>query len=157
MKKNYDVGQETRLVEGFINSASTLRIFFSFIIKQLSSTSSNKQNHKPTINQSIQTNQNGIHQGKFISSPSSPSSFPFPQILNHILITKSTPPQNAANYVSESVQGAGATASKEANKNVAKDSDASLGSRATAAKDAVFDKKDEKSHDIKGETYKGMF
>ncbi|PSS25460.1 hypothetical protein M430DRAFT_16178 [Amorphotheca resinae ATCC 22711] len=62
--------------------------------------------------------------------------------------------KNAANYVAESVQGAGATASKEANKNVAKDSDASLSSRATAAKDAVIDKKDEKSHDIKGDTYK---
>lgn len=37
--------------------------------------------------------------------------------------------KNAANYVSESVQQAGATASKETNKQVAKDSDASLTSR----------------------------
>lgn len=37
--------------------------------------------------------------------------------------------KNAANYVAETVQGAGATASKEANKEVAKDNNASLGSR----------------------------
>ncbi|KAL2857571.1 glucose-repressible protein Grg1 [Aspergillus pseudodeflectus] len=62
--------------------------------------------------------------------------------------------KNAANYVSESIQGAGASASKEANKNVAKDNDASLSSRATAAKDAVVDKKDEKSHDTKADVHK---
>ncbi|KAL4903985.1 hypothetical protein BDW74DRAFT_154962 [Aspergillus multicolor] len=62
--------------------------------------------------------------------------------------------KNAVNYVSESVQGAGATASKETNKNVAKDNDASLTSRATAAKDAVVDKKDEKSHDAKADVHK---
>lgn len=43
--------------------------------------------------------------------------------------------------------------SKEANKNVAKDSNASLSTRATAAKDAMGDKKDEVSHDAKGEAY----
>ena len=63
--------------------------------------------------------------------------------------------QNAANYVSESIQGTGAEASKEANKQVAKDSDASIGSRATAAKDAVFDKKDETSHNTKADVHKG--
>ncbi|RDW84221.1 uncharacterized protein DSM5745_04547 [Aspergillus mulundensis] len=62
--------------------------------------------------------------------------------------------KNAVNYVSESVQGAGASASKETNKNVAKDNDASLTSRATAAKDAVVDKKDEKSHDAKADVHK---
>jgi len=62
--------------------------------------------------------------------------------------------KNAANYVSESVKEAGSTTSKEANKNVAKDSDASLGSRATAAKDAAVDKKDETVHSTKGEGYK---
>ncbi|KAL3447480.1 glucose-repressible protein Grg1 [Aspergillus insuetus] len=62
--------------------------------------------------------------------------------------------KNAANYVTESIQSAGATASKETNKNVAKDSDASLTSRATAAKDAVVDKKDEKSHDAKADVHK---
>jgi len=54
--------------------------------------------------------------------------------------------KNAANYVSESVQEAASGASKEANKNVAKDSDASLGTRASAAKDALGDKADESSH-----------
>ena len=63
--------------------------------------------------------------------------------------------QNAANYVSETVQGAGAQASKETNKQVAKDSDASLGTRASAAKDAIFDKKDEKVHDAKSDVHKG--
>ncbi|KAF9881287.1 glucose-repressible protein [Colletotrichum karsti] len=62
--------------------------------------------------------------------------------------------KNAANYVSESVQQAGATASKETNKQVAKDSDASLTSRASAAKDAVSDKMDESSHDAKAEVHK---
>ena len=37
--------------------------------------------------------------------------------------------KNAANYVSESIQGAGAEASKEANKEVAKDNNASIGTR----------------------------
>jgi len=63
--------------------------------------------------------------------------------------------QNAANYVAESVQGAGSAASKEANKQVAKDNDASLSSRATAAKDAVGDKFDQTSHDTKADVHKG--
>jgi len=54
--------------------------------------------------------------------------------------------RNAANYVSETVQETASGASKEANKNVAKDSDASLGTRASAAKDALGDKADESSH-----------
>ncbi|CAI7571581.1 unnamed protein product [Penicillium palitans] len=62
--------------------------------------------------------------------------------------------KNAVNYVSETVQGGGAQASKETNKHVAKDSDASLGSRATAAKDAVVDKKDEASHNTKADVHK---
>ncbi|KAH7362209.1 glucose-repressible gene protein [Plectosphaerella cucumerina] len=62
--------------------------------------------------------------------------------------------KNAANYVAESVQGAGATASKEANKNVAKDNNASLGSRATAAKDAVGDKFDESKHNTQADVHK---
>ena len=69
---------------------------------------------------------------------------------------KLIPFQNAANYVAETVQGSGAEASKEANKAVAKDSNASLGSRVTAAKDAAFDKKDEVSHNTKAEVHKGM-
>ncbi|KAI9366989.1 glucose-repressible protein Grg1 [Aspergillus egyptiacus] len=62
--------------------------------------------------------------------------------------------KNAANYVSESIQGTGATASKEANKNVAKDDDAKVSTRASAAKDALVDKKDEKSHDTKADVHK---
>ncbi|KFY43779.1 hypothetical protein V495_03774 [Pseudogymnoascus sp. VKM F-4514 (FW-929)] len=62
--------------------------------------------------------------------------------------------KNAANYVSETVQGAGSEASKEANKSVAKDNDASLSSRATAAKDALGDKIDESSHNTKADVHK---
>ncbi|CAL5871374.1 uncharacterized protein PFLUO_LOCUS5624 [Penicillium psychrofluorescens] len=57
--------------------------------------------------------------------------------------------KNAANYVEETVKGGGSEASKEANKNVAKDSDAGLGTRAGAAKDAVKDKTDAEKHDAK--------
>lgn len=46
-------------------------------------------------------------------------------------------------YVGDKFNEATSGASKEANKNVAKDSDASLGTRATAAKDAAGDKIDE--------------
>ncbi|KAH7033176.1 glucose-repressible gene protein [Microdochium trichocladiopsis] len=53
---------------------------------------------------------------------------------------------NAANYVSDTVQGALSTTSKEANKEVAKDNNASIGTRASAAKDAVGDKFDEQKH-----------
>ncbi|CAI7630533.1 unnamed protein product [Penicillium manginii] len=63
--------------------------------------------------------------------------------------------KNAAQYVSETVQGTGAEASKEANKQVAKDNDASVGTRASAAKDALVDKKDEVSHDTKADVNKG--
>ncbi|CAI7668569.1 hypothetical protein N7533_003293 [Penicillium manginii] len=62
--------------------------------------------------------------------------------------------KSAANYVSESIQGTGAEASKEANKQVAKDNDAKLTTRATAAKDALVDKKDEHAHDVKADVYK---
>ncbi|OKP14342.1 Glucose-repressible gene protein [Penicillium subrubescens] len=63
--------------------------------------------------------------------------------------------KNAANYVSETVQGTGAQASKTANKEVAKDSDASLGTRANAAVDALGDKKDEHVHNTKADVHKG--
>jgi hypothetical protein len=62
--------------------------------------------------------------------------------------------KNAANYVSETVQQGAATASKETNKEVAKDNNASVGSRVTAAKDAVGDKMDESKHDAKAEANK---
>ena len=42
----------------------------------------------------------------------------------------------------------GATASKEANKQVAKDSNASLSTRAQAAGDAIGDKVDEQTHNV---------
>lgn len=63
--------------------------------------------------------------------------------------------QNAVKYVSETVQGTGAEASKETNKQVAKDDDAKVSTRASAAKDALVDKKDEVSHDTKADVRKG--
>ncbi|KAH8171133.1 glucose-repressible protein grg1 domain-containing protein [Sarocladium implicatum] len=62
--------------------------------------------------------------------------------------------KQAVNYVSETVQGALSGASKEANKEVAKDSNAPIGTRATAAKDALSDKVDESTHDNKAEAHK---
>ncbi|KAL9578994.1 MAG: hypothetical protein Q9212_005364 [Teloschistes hypoglaucus] len=62
--------------------------------------------------------------------------------------------KNVGNQVSETVQGATSTASKETNKEVAKDSDASLGSRATAAKDAASDKVDETKHNTSADVHK---
>ncbi|KAJ5957234.1 hypothetical protein N7501_011513 [Penicillium viridicatum] len=62
--------------------------------------------------------------------------------------------KQAANYVAETVQGTGAEASKEANKNVAKSSDANVSTRASAAKDALADKKDEFSHNTKADVHK---
>ncbi|KAJ9612364.1 hypothetical protein H2200_003961 [Cladophialophora chaetospira] len=51
--------------------------------------------------------------------------------------------KDTANYVGDKASELTSGASKEANKNVAKDSDASLGTRASAGKDAVSDKLDE--------------
>jgi len=62
--------------------------------------------------------------------------------------------KNAANYVSESVKGTTSEASKEANKSVAKDNDASFGTRATATKDAISDKADEVTHNSKADVHK---
>ncbi|KAJ5096694.1 hypothetical protein N7456_007415 [Penicillium angulare] len=62
--------------------------------------------------------------------------------------------KNAVKYVSETVQGTGAEASKETNKQVAKDDDAKVSTRASAAKDALVDKKDEVSHDTKADVRK---
>ncbi|KAF4585561.1 glucose repressible protein Grg1 [Ophiocordyceps camponoti-floridani] len=62
--------------------------------------------------------------------------------------------KQGANYVAETVQQATSGASKEANKQVAKDSDAGLGTRASAAKDALSDKASETKHDAKGEAHK---
>ncbi|KAM0260719.1 hypothetical protein ACHAQJ_002635 [Trichoderma viride] len=62
--------------------------------------------------------------------------------------------KQGANFVSEKVQQATSGASKETNKQVAKDSDANVGTRASAAKDALGDKVDENKHDAKGEAHK---
>lgn len=62
--------------------------------------------------------------------------------------------KQGANFVSEKVQQATSGTEKEANKQVAKDSDASVGTRASAAKDALGNKMDESKHDAKGEAHK---
>ncbi|ATY58311.1 glucose repressible protein Grg1 [Cordyceps militaris CM01] len=62
--------------------------------------------------------------------------------------------KQGANYVSEQVQKATSGTSKEANKEVAKDSNANVGTRLSAAKDAVGDKVNESGHDAKAEAHK---
>ncbi|PHH74195.1 hypothetical protein CDD80_3243 [Ophiocordyceps camponoti-rufipedis] len=62
--------------------------------------------------------------------------------------------KQAINYVSESIQGAASGVSKEANKEVAKDSNVNIGTRASAAKDALSDKVSETTHDNKAEAHK---
>ncbi|CAG8886969.1 unnamed protein product [Penicillium egyptiacum] len=62
--------------------------------------------------------------------------------------------KQAVNYVAETIQGTGAEASKEANKSVAKNSDADISTRASAAKDAFSDKKDEFTHNTKADVHK---
>ncbi|ORY64796.1 glucose-repressible protein Grg1 [Pseudomassariella vexata] len=57
--------------------------------------------------------------------------------------------KNAANSASETVQQGVSSVSKEGNKEVAKDSNASTGTRASAAKDAVGDKVEETTHSVK--------
>ncbi|KAL9037477.1 MAG: hypothetical protein Q9180_003422 [Flavoplaca navasiana] len=62
--------------------------------------------------------------------------------------------KNAASSVSESVQGTGATAQKEGNKEVMKDDNQGMTERATAAKDAASNKMEETSHNTKSEADK---
>ncbi|CAJ0554185.1 Ff.00g126970.m01.CDS01 [Fusarium sp. VM40] len=62
--------------------------------------------------------------------------------------------KNAVNSATETVQQGLAGTSKEANKNVAKDSNAGIGTRASAAKDALGDKANEEKHDTKASGYK---
>ncbi|KAM5346617.1 hypothetical protein ACJ41O_009622 [Fusarium nematophilum] len=62
--------------------------------------------------------------------------------------------KQAYNYVAETVQGATAGVSKDANKEVAKDSNAPVTTRASAAKDALSDKIDQTTHDNKAEVHK---
>ncbi|KAK1248760.1 hypothetical protein MKX08_006980 [Trichoderma sp. CBMAI-0020] len=64
--------------------------------------------------------------------------------------------KQAFNYVSESVQGAVSGASKETNKEIAKNDNVSVGSRLTAAKDAVGDKFDESAHNGKADAHKEL-
>ncbi|KAI1853695.1 hypothetical protein JX265_003971 [Neoarthrinium moseri] len=61
---------------------------------------------------------------------------------------------NAANYVSDTVKGAVSTGSKEANKEVAKDNNASVGTRLSAGKDAIGDKIDEQKHNTSADVNK---
>lgn len=62
--------------------------------------------------------------------------------------------KNAGNYVSDKLQGATHSASKEANKEVAKDNNAGIGTRMQAAGDAVSDKAKEHKHDTSAEVNK---
>jgi hypothetical protein len=98
-----------------------------------------KSNHKTSKSQTIIL-RNGFHQ---VGSPS-------------LSTETATNPhrRNTVNYVKESVAGAGSTASKEANKNVAKDSHAPLDTRAQAGFDAIGDKVDEQKHDRKADVHK---
>lgn len=57
--------------------------------------------------------------------------------------------KNAANSASETVQQGVSGVSKEGNKEVAKDSNASAGTRADAAGSAVSDKVDETTHSVR--------
>ncbi|CAF3443423.1 hypothetical protein SNK03_008499 [Fusarium graminearum] len=62
--------------------------------------------------------------------------------------------KNTVNQATEKVQEGLSGTSKEANKEVAKDSNAGIGTRASAAKDAASDKIDESTHGAKSEAYK---
>jgi hypothetical protein len=62
--------------------------------------------------------------------------------------------KSTANYVSDKVQGTTHEASKEANKEVAKDNNANVGTRFQAAGDALSDKAKESKHDASAEANK---
>jgi len=64
--------------------------------------------------------------------------------------------KNAANYVSETIQGNASEASKEANKEQAKGNvgDGSLSSRASGALDAAGDKLDQHKHETSAKANK---
>jgi len=62
--------------------------------------------------------------------------------------------QNAGQYVKDSVSATANQASKETNKSVAKDSDAGVGTRASAAKDAVGDKINQTKDDFSAQGHK---
>ncbi|KAL2258944.1 hypothetical protein VTK26DRAFT_7552 [Humicola hyalothermophila] len=62
--------------------------------------------------------------------------------------------KQAGNYVSDKVKGTSHEASKEANKSVAKDNNAGVGTRMQAAGDAISDKANEHTHDASAEVNK---
>ncbi|OAV98621.1 hypothetical protein PTTG_09273 [Puccinia triticina 1-1 BBBD Race 1] len=62
--------------------------------------------------------------------------------------------KDAVNYVSDKASELTNATSKEANKTVAKDSDASISTRATAAKDAIGDKVGEMTDSASAEVNK---
>ncbi|KAH7236168.1 glucose-repressible protein Grg1 [Fusarium tricinctum] len=62
--------------------------------------------------------------------------------------------KQAGNYVAETVQSVTSGASKEANKEVAKDSNVPISTRLSAGKDAIGDKIDETGHDKKADVHK---
>ncbi|KAK3299306.1 glucose-repressible protein Grg1 [Chaetomium fimeti] len=62
--------------------------------------------------------------------------------------------KQAGNYVSDKLQGSTHEASKEANKEVAKDNNANVGTRLEAAGDAIGDKAKEHKHDASAEANK---
>ncbi|KAL1889419.1 hypothetical protein Sste5346_008903 [Sporothrix stenoceras] len=62
--------------------------------------------------------------------------------------------KQAGNYVSDKINAATSDASHEANKSVAKDSNASIGDRLQGAGNAVKDKADQKGYDASAEANK---
>jgi hypothetical protein len=72
--------------------------------------------------------------------------------MNVILLTKFY--ISSYNYVAEKVTEATHVVTGEANKEVAKDSNQSVGTRASAAVDAAKDKVQEKASEVKAETNK---
>ncbi|KAG6356948.1 hypothetical protein INS49_014823 [Diaporthe citri] len=62
--------------------------------------------------------------------------------------------KSTANYVSDKIQGTTHEASKEANKEVAKDPNVGIGNRAQAGVDALKDKSKEHQHDASAEANK---
>ncbi|EFX05357.1 glucose-repressible protein [Grosmannia clavigera kw1407] len=62
--------------------------------------------------------------------------------------------KQAGNFVSDKVNSATAGTAKEANKNVASDSNQSIGTRAQAGVDAVKNKATETKHDTSAEANK---
>ncbi|PRP86288.1 hypothetical protein PROFUN_05429 [Planoprotostelium fungivorum] len=78
---------------------------------------------------------------------------PIPRLFFHYQHTNTN---NNNTQAMETIKNAGgsAAASKEVNKEIAKDSDVSLGTRLHAGVDALKDKSEEKGHDAKAEVYK---